>query len=62
MAKLEVTCGNCPDLFMGGVPPRMPIMACKQTDYIIPHEWDGENFTMWRVPLECPRTEGVKNG
>lgn len=57
---MESTCGNCKDLFVGGNPPRMPVMACKVTDYIIPHEWDGKKFTMWRIPPDCPRTDNVK--
>ena len=56
---MEKTCGNCPNLFLGGNPPRMPLPACKVTDNIVPHEWMGENFKFWRVPVDCPRTEGV---
>lgn len=55
----EKTCGNCKDLFLGGNPPRMPLVVCKQTNYIVPHSFDGEEFVMWRVPLDCPRTSGV---
>ena len=57
---MEKTCGNCKELFVGGIPPRMPMMACKITDNIVPHEWDGNKFTMWRIPTSCPRTDNVK--
>ena len=55
---MEKTCGNCPNLYIGGIIPRMPIAACKITDFIVPHEWNGEKFTFWRVPLDCMRQDG----
>jgi len=57
--KLEKTCGNCPNLKVTGV-GSFAAAYCGLTDYIIPHGSEGVDFTFWRVPIECPRTEGVK--
>jgi hypothetical protein len=37
---------------MGGN-KRMPIPFCALNDAIVPHEWNGENFRFWRVPVSC---------
>jgi hypothetical protein len=55
---MDKTCGNCPHLQITGN-KRMPMASCKQDDLIVPHQWDGNDFTFWRIPTCCQRTEGV---
>ncbi len=59
--KLEKTCGNCKNVNFtdnGG----WGVFGCKSTGFVIPHHaiFDDKKVTFWRVPTECPRTEGVK--
>jgi hypothetical protein len=37
----------------------MPLAACKVTDNIVPHEWDGKVFSFTHVPDNCPKSDGV---
>jgi hypothetical protein len=56
---METTCGNCEHLLVVGN-KRNPIATCKETDLVVPHGWDGEQFAFWRIPISCPKNEGVK--
>ena len=57
----EKTCGNCENINFdngGG----WGVFGCKKTGFVIPHhaEYENKKVTFWRVPKECPKTEGVK--
>jgi len=49
----EATCGNCPNLIVGA----MNCLVCEPEDAIVPHDFDGETYILWRVPVFCPRED-----
>lgn len=58
---METTCGNCEHVNFnneGG----WGVFGCKKTGYVIPHHADftTKEVKFWRIPTECPRSEGVK--
>jgi len=53
MADRELTCGNCPHLRVGA----MNWLFCQKIDAAIPHNYDGEEYILWRIPITCPRPD-----
>lgn len=50
-----LNCAECKNLRFNGN-KRMPICYCVANppeEPIVPHGWDGEKFTFWRVPVFC---------
>lgn len=48
------TCGNCQHLQITDVWRGMHTASCGLTDgLIVPHSWEGDTITLWRVPEFC---------
>lgn len=57
---MERTCANCKNLAVNTAAMRMRTAYCSATENIVPHKYDGdkpEEFTFWRVPESCPRSD-----
>tara|TARA_R110001583_G_scaffold162327_1_gene314475 strand:- start:2028 stop:2282 length:255 start_codon:yes stop_codon:yes gene_type:complete len=51
--KKEVTCGNCQFAKSGA----LNWVFCEPIDAAIPHDFDGERYTFWRIPTYCPKSD-----
>lgn len=60
MSNKEKTCGNCENVNFNPS-DEFSVAGCKLTGYVIPHECihTKQKLTFWRVPMVCPRSEGV---
>lgn len=60
--KSMKTCGNCEYLRLSSLMRGTMVTAfCGNTDdqLIVPHSWDGEIITLWRVPEFCTNPDAI---
>lgn len=63
---MQTTCGNCENLRMSTV---TKFAWCSVSMNIVPHAYADQKqdkpeqpnkWTFWRIPIDCPKTSGVK--
>lgn len=50
---MRKTCHGCKHLKSTEI-MRAPVQYCGKTELVVPHQFDENEITYWRVPLACP--------